>query len=47
MFDKWAQRLVATAIVIAALALLIGQGSYAWKEVSSLKASASFQQPRR
>ena len=37
MFDKWAQRLVATAILIAAIALLVGQGTYAWKEITSLK----------
>jgi hypothetical protein len=45
MFDKWAQRLVATAILIAAIALLIGQGSYAYKEVATM-AKAQFM-PKR
>jgi hypothetical protein len=46
MFDKWAQRLIATAILIAAIALLIGQGTYAWKEITSLKPLAQAQQPQ-
>jgi len=46
MFDKWAQRLVATAILISALALLVGQGSYAWKEIASVKQGQTFQ-PKR
>jgi hypothetical protein len=45
MADKWAQRLIATAILIAAVALLVGTGSFAWKEVASIK--APFAQAKR
>jgi hypothetical protein len=47
MFDKWAQRLIATAFLVAAIALLVGQGTYAWKEITSLKPLAQAQQPQQ
>ena len=35
--DLWTQRLVAVALVIAAVALLVGSMTYAYKEVASLQ----------
>jgi hypothetical protein len=35
-YDTWAQRLVASAIVIASIALLVGTFAFAYTEVASL-----------
>ena len=39
--DVWTQRLVAVALVIAAVALLVGSMTYAYKEVASLQPAAA------
>jgi hypothetical protein len=38
--DTWAQRLVAVAILLASISLLVGTGTYAYKELASLPGSA-------
>lgn len=35
-YDTWAQRLVASAIVIASIALLVGTFAFAYTEVASV-----------
>jgi hypothetical protein len=38
--DTWAQRLVAIAILLASVSLLVGTGTYAYKEVATLQTSS-------
>lgn len=35
-WDVWAQRLVATAILLTSVALLVGAGAFAYSEVASV-----------
>ena len=37
--DTWAQRLVAIAFLISSIALLVGTGTYAYKELQTLQAT--------
>ena len=44
--DTWAQRLVAVAILLASISLLLGSGTYAYKELATLPTGSAFGKKR-
>jgi len=44
--DMWTQRLVAVALLIASISFLIGTGTYAYKELSTLPTGSVFGKKR-